>query len=388
MASRRFTTLTCLGGLCCLAPAAHARINFDFDYSLDGPTGFFAQNPAARTALQQASTVYSDRLLDPLAAITPSGTNTWTAKFNNPATGQAVTLDNLTIPANTLKVYIGARSLGGPLANGGPGGLGASGTSDFILAAAYRGQTGNTANPPTDFARWGGTIEFDNTLNWNFDLVGPHAGQQDFLSVATHELGHVLGFGTGDTWKKNYAIPGAGVFSGPKAQALYGGPVPLDVNGAHFNNGTQSTAGGVPQETLMDPDITTGTRKYITLLDFAALDDLGWDLARPGDANADGTVNFNDLLLLAQNYNSQTRRWALGDFDANGVVNFNDLLLLARNYNSSGPQPADLPPGTAPDIAAPWAAPPAQAAVPEPTSMATLLFATIPLLATRRRRRT
>jgi len=222
-------------------------------------------------------------------------------------------------------------------------------------------------------------------MNWNFDLAAPHAGQQDFLSVATHELAHVIGFGTGDTWKKNYAKPGSGFFSGPKAQALYGGPVPLDVNGAHFNNGIQSTAGGVPQETLMDPDITTGTRKYITLLDLAALDDLGWDLARPGDANADGTVNFNDLLLLASNYNSQTRRWAFGDFNADGAVNFNDLLLLAQNYNTSGPQPADLPTLTSPDFAAAWSA--AEAAVPEPTSIAFISLAATPLLTTRRGRR-
>jgi hypothetical protein len=384
MSMRRFTTLTVLGGLgLALTPTAHAKVTFDFDYSLDGPAGYFATHLEAKTALQQASFVYSDRLLDSLSAITPSGSDTWTAKFNNPSTGDALSLLNLAIPANTVKIYIGARAPlpNGALANGTAGGFTVSGTSSFVQTTAYRGQLGAADPVPTDFARWGGAIEFDSSMNWNFDLAGPHAGQQDFLSVATHELAHVLGFGTGGSWTKNLAS--TGVFTGTKAKALYGGPVPLDVNGAHFNNGTQSTAGGVPQETLMDPDITTGTRKYITLLDFAALDDLGWDLARPGDANADGTVNFNDLLILASNYSTQTRRWALGDFNADGVVNFNDLLLLARNYNTSGPQPADLPAGTSPDFAAAWAA--AEAAVPEPASMAFLSFAIIPLMTRRRR---
>jgi hypothetical protein len=387
MSTRRVTTLTVLGGLCLSASAAHAKITFDFDYSLDGPTGFFAQNPAAKTALDQAASVYTDRILDTLAPITPDSNNTWTTSFVNPATGvkDSPTFKDLAIPANTLKVFIGAHSLGGPLGLGGPGGFQAT-TSTFAPTVNFRGQTGASLTPPTDFGgRWGGTIAFDSTANWNFDLVGPHTGQQDFLSVATHELAHVLGFGTAGSWTQNYAS--GGFFNGPKAVALYGGPVPLNSGGDHFNNGVLSTAGGVPQETLMDPDITTGTRKYITLLDFAALDDLGWDLARPGDANADGTVNFADLLTLAKNYNTQTRRWAQGDFNYDGTVNFADLLALAKNYNQSGPQPADLPAGTSPDFAAAWTAAQAEAAVPEPASMATLLLAAIPLLTARRRRR-
>jgi hypothetical protein len=57
--------------------------------------------------------------------------------------------------------------------------------------------------------------------------------------------------------------------------------------------------------------------------------------ARPGDANLDAAVNFDDLLALASNYNAQSGRiWARGDFNRDGVTNFDDLLLLAANYNS------------------------------------------------------
>jgi hypothetical protein len=58
--------------------------------------------------------------------------------------------------------------------------------------------------------------------------------------------------------------------------------------------------------------------------------------ARPGDANFDGTVNFDDLLILAANYNRPTGRWwGTGDFDFDGATSFDDLLKLAASYNTS-----------------------------------------------------
>jgi hypothetical protein len=56
-----------------------------------------------------------------------------------------------------------------------------------------------------------------------------------------------------------------------------------------------------------------------------------------GDANLDGTVEFKDLVRLAQNYdaNGSGKKWSDGDFNYNGVVEFGDLVLLAQNYNQS-----------------------------------------------------
>lgn len=57
--------------------------------------------------------------------------------------------------------------------------------------------------------------------------------------------------------------------------------------------------------------------------------------ARPGDANLDGFVNFDDLLLLASHYNtSSNRTWGRADFNRDGATDFDDLLLLASNYNA------------------------------------------------------
>jgi ELWxxDGT repeat protein len=72
-----------------------------------------------------------------------------------------------------------------------------------------------------------------------------------------------------------------------------------------------------------------------------------------GDANGDRVVNFNDLLVLARNYNTAGAGWADGDFNGDGVVNFNDLLMLARNYNKT----LEVPPAPAPVMASAAALP-------------------------------
>ena len=66
-----------------------------------------------------------------------------------------------------------------------------------------------------------------------------------------------------------------------------------------------------------------------------------------GDVNKDGTVNFADLLVLAQNYGKQDVGWGGGDLDGDGTVGFPDLLMLAQNYGRSqsaaaAVQPLDL----------------------------------------------
>jgi len=57
-----------------------------------------------------------------------------------------------------------------------------------------------------------------------------------------------------------------------------------------------------------------------------------------GDANLDGVVDFNDLVKLAQNYNTSpagASTWYRGDFNYDGSVDFNDLVKLAQNYNTA-----------------------------------------------------
>lgn len=54
-----------------------------------------------------------------------------------------------------------------------------------------------------------------------------------------------------------------------------------------------------------------------------------------GDANGDGTVSFNDLLVVAQNYDGPGTLFSQGDFNYDDNIDFNDLLICAQNYNIS-----------------------------------------------------
>ena len=155
-----------------------------------------------------------------------------------------------------------------------------------------RGQAGALATPATDFGPWGGSVTFDTTANWSFAGTGgtPGAGQYDFLTVALHELGHVLGIGTSSSWFTDVNVSN-NTFTGPQAEASYGGPVPLDAGAGdgspdgHWADGTLS--GG--QVTVMNPVIPAGARRLFTALDWAGLEDIGWNTDSSGSAGGTGS---------------------------------------------------------------------------------------------------
>jgi hypothetical protein len=349
-----------------LLPAlrAGARINIQFDYSFDSQ-GFFTTHPEAKATLELAGHTLTDRFRDTLTAIEPSGQNDWTAHPFDPGGGGQLSIVSPTVPANTILVYAGGYVLGGTtLGIGGPGGYEAGGFQNWFDTLAARGQSGALDSPATDDGPWGGSITFDTTTNWNFALgKGPtNSSQSDFYSVATHELAHLLGFGTSDSFAARIS---GGVFTG-----LASGSVEVSPDHGHWASGTKGTVGGVEQEAVMTPSITTGTRKRFSSIDWAGMSDLGWQLARPGDANADGSVDFNDLVALAQNYNvvDSERRWAQGDFNYDGNVDFNDLVSLAQSYNTSEAAAVNAEALGGASFAADWRAAEALAAssVPEP----------------------
>lgn len=80
-----------------------------------------------------------------------------------------------------------------------------------------------------------------------------------------------------------------------------------------------------------------------------------------GDADLDGRVIFDDLLILAKNYGNSLG-WQQGNFDGQNGVDFADLLLLAQNYNQSAVDLSALPEA----FAAEWTR--ALSIVPEPTA--------------------
>lgn len=252
-------------------------ILIQLDYSYD--TGFFANNPQARATLERAATELGNSVSADLSAVVPSGGNTWVATFPNPATGATQVLSNPSVGANAIRVYVGARALGGGEAGyASTAGYSASGTPGWVRTVETRGWSG--------FAPWGGSIAFDTSPAWYFgeSASGLGSSQLDFYSVALHELGHVLGIGTSRQWQ---GLSQGGFFRGASATAEHGGPVPLTADGMHWADD------GHGHESL-ESTLPLGQRIGWSALDAAALRDIGWSSGGSGGAAGvpPGTILF------------------------------------------------------------------------------------------------
>ena len=368
--SASFRFIRCLGlsaiVVCSVAARAPA-LEIEFDYRFDG-TGFF-DAPERRAALEAAASLYSGELVDTLA---PIDATHWQAVFPHPATGETVEIEAPEIREDHLIVFVGARPMrgGGALAVAGPGYWRFSCFSFFpkvgCIAEAlearnvfwaheiwprtfpilFRSSEAARSYPPTDFAPWGGHISFAADARWYFGLEGPvPADRYDFLTAAAHELGHILGVGTAESW----ATQTNGLhFVGDHAVTAFGGSVSLEDDFAHFAPGTLGHRNGVPAEALFNRHQARGERRWPTDLDFAALRDVGWRRDVPpapgtstadpyagrrmkGDLDGDGEVDSRDVDILAGTllHAAHAREWDLaqgdvwrrqGGFGADGIV--------------------------------------------------------------------
>ncbi|BCX87760.1 large repetitive protein [Methylomarinovum tepidoasis] len=236
-------------------PAAAFDIAFDYTYG----DSFF--DASIQNILDSAAAVYESRITDTLA-----DTSGLSASIANPSDpNQQVTVQ--ASPADTLTIYLGARDLGsGTLGLGGP--------------VWFEGDNLPRTVSDSEFEPAFGTITFNNAFNnWYID-PDPSTTESfsgyDFYSVALHEIGHVMGIGSAPSWDAQIQN---GTFTGPAATAANNGAAPnVTSDGGHWAEGTQSTVNGQPQEAAMDPTIGNGQRKQLTDLDWAALDDIGWDV--------------------------------------------------------------------------------------------------------------
>jgi len=349
-------------------------INITLDYQYDTNNFFGAGNPDGATAgaeamatLEAVADYYSGILTDTFSTIqTPApfgpgqfgGTAVWqwSLNFNDPQTGSSTTLYDETIAADEYRIYVGARSLSGnTLGVGGPGGFGWSSTPSGGFSPSEIAQLNQTTDDFSDavenreetsgFANWGGAVTFDSDAgtNWHYNHTtqpSPGSNDNDFFSVAVHEVGHALGLGTSDEWNALVSDP---FFFGSASQAEYGSPVPLACSGGcgHWAEGTMSTIYGTAtsQEAALDPTVTTEERKQLTTLDAAGLTDLGWSVVPPvifdpADYNEDGYVDATDLATWENWFGINGNGSADGDSDTDGL----DFLLWQQGY--TGPPPA------------------------------------------------
>jgi hypothetical protein len=250
-------------------------LTIQFDYRFD-TSGFFT-DPSRRALLERAGTDLGSRIDANLGSIQASGSNSWAAMIFNPATGGQSEIANLTVATDTIVVFVGSRNLSYAEAGvGGTGGYRVAGSPSWFNSIASRAGTGA-------FSLWGGSISFDSDSNWYFGsaIEGIASNQVDFYTVAVHELGHVLGFGTSTQFT---SLTNGRTFTGANARAANGGVAPsLSSDLAHWNQGTLSD--GHP--TSMQPYLWLGTRYGFSNLDYAALADLGWTIIA---ADTPGTV--------------------------------------------------------------------------------------------------
>ncbi|NNE50974.1 MAG: DUF4214 domain-containing protein [Sulfitobacter sp.] len=235
--------------------------NIVFDYRFDS-SGFFT-DPARRAVLEAAAAEWEAVIGDEFADV-PVGVQFDVLNPSNLTTNETVTL---TDAIDDLIIFVGAKTLSGStLGMAGPTGYSAQG--DFFQSRVsddFRSQ-----GPVTDFEPWAGSMTFNSSTNWNFDLAGPVAGQDDFLSVAVHEIGHILGIGTSAAFS---GLISGDDFLGVNATVLNGGTsVPLHSDDSHVEEGFAGDT------VALDPSITVGERKLLSEFDKAILADIGYQV--------------------------------------------------------------------------------------------------------------
>lgn len=274
MKSKQFISPLCVtAALLSAVPASAITINFDYSYDSNN---FFT---AERRAVLESAASFYENFQDKLTAIdTSNSVNSWNATVTNPSDPSSIiSLPNLYIPKDTVIIYLGSSSLtGNALGVASTGGYSASGTSGFFNTLRNRGQAETKGANAVDHATWGGSIYFNKDTNWNSTLNAPNSDQSDLYSVALHELGHIFGIGTADSWMNKI---NNGFFTGSNAVAVNGGPVAVTSDNAHFAEGIMSTVNGLPQEAALDPTIFIGKRKLLTDLEIATFKDIGWQVS-------------------------------------------------------------------------------------------------------------
>ena len=240
------------------------RFSIRFDYRYD-TVGFFTV-PARRAALEAAGAIWSGLIHDDFATV-PAGTRIRTRNPEN--RDEYLWVEGIEQDIDDLLVFVGTSEAIPGLGRGGASN-GVEST-DAVLSAALAARTVGS-----DFEPWAGSISFKASSPFFFDTTPDTAddipfGQYDFISNATHELGHVLGFSSSSAFD---ALISTTMFTGPAATTAYGGPVPLTADLGHFAMGT--TSDGV--KTLMDPGQPNGARFTPTRLDLAVFKDIGYQL--------------------------------------------------------------------------------------------------------------
>ncbi|WP_018410424.1 PEPxxWA-CTERM sorting domain-containing protein [Methyloversatilis thermotolerans] len=274
--------------------SANAYINIVFDYTYDTNNFFTADR---RATLEQAAAAFETRVFDTLDAITSTpGGNSISLNI------LGTRIENANIAKNELRIYVNsAISVGSTAGEATPisanqGGMGVKGDTSYINASWSRGQTGW---PDSEVGTWGGSITYDSNVSWYADsdvsTIESFAGQWDLYTATLKGLVEIMGVsGNGVDTAYREKLNGLGNFNGDKAKTEYdvrGGrqnllqAIPTEKIYSHetrlaANIKGDLTRNGVETEqlALLAWGLSTGERRYMTDLDWAIMDDIGWDV--------------------------------------------------------------------------------------------------------------
>ena len=247
-----------------------------FDYRFD-TNRFFTEERKA--ALNLAGDIWSILLQDDFAPV-PVGAE-FTVK--NPQTGTSETIV-LEEAIDDLVIFVGASSEpfnGVRVGNA----VSETGNLNSLAQAQYDGvdlqgdifqrrisNNFRQKGAVTDFEPWVGTISFatNPAPEWDFSLRNSNLEKFDFVSIALHEIGHILGVGTAPI----FDVLGSGAsFDGVNAREVNSGnPIPLEANLGHIDEGFRDNS------VLLDSILKAG-RQSPTETDLAVLADIGYEIA-------------------------------------------------------------------------------------------------------------
>ena len=216
---------------------------------------------------------YSGSVVSSIQACLTKALNNIAADFN--AKG---TLDIKVVPENVNKSVLAEAS--GALVPV-PANLSATAhTATQTTAFLVESQTGLDANGDASDATV--YINMADLNQFNLSTTqSPASGQYDLTTILTHEMLHALGFdgliGQSTSQRTVYDTyvslqSGVPYFTGPHAQSVYGGPVPLAA--ASTGSGSAYYHVAVASD-LMSDALRAGDVKTISKLDLAILQDLG-----------------------------------------------------------------------------------------------------------------